>query len=102
MITRRVVFMLIGLVLAILARGLWAPVAASSTSRGSYRWADERPVIDEPRDSLQPASGGGVRLDRYGNEIESAIGDYRLDGSGDVYERHSPQTEVASLPGPSI
>jgi hypothetical protein len=39
------------------------------------------------------------RLDRYGNPIERAVGDYRTDPRGDVYERHAPDTAVLD-PGP--
>ena len=41
-------------------------------------------------------------LDLYGNEIESAVGDYRIDVRGDIYERHSPDTEVTRLKAPSL
>jgi hypothetical protein len=42
------------------------------------------------------------RVDVYGNEIEDAIGDYRIDPRGDVYESHSPDTEVSRLNAPTI
>jgi hypothetical protein len=41
------------------------------------------------------------RFDLYGNEIEEAVGDYRIDVRGDIYERHSPETEVTRLTAPS-
>ena len=40
------------------------------------------------------------RVDLYGNEVEEAVGDYRIDVRGDVYERHSPDTEVTQLAAP--
>jgi hypothetical protein len=40
------------------------------------------------------------RLDLYGNEIDEAVGDYRVDPAGDLYERHSPDTAVLTL-GPA-
>ena len=39
--------------------------------------------------------------DIYGNEIEDAVTDYRIDPAGAVYERHSPETEVPHL-GPPV
>jgi hypothetical protein len=42
------------------------------------------------------------RLDLYGNEVEDAIGDYRLDRHGSIYERHSPETALAPLPAPIL
>jgi len=49
----------------------------------------------------QLLKAGEPHLDIYGNEIEDALGDYRIDPAGDVYERHSPETEVARL-GPPL
>jgi hypothetical protein len=37
------------------------------------------------------------RVDIYGNEVEDAVVDYRIDVRGDLYERHAPQT---ALPKP--
>jgi hypothetical protein len=39
--------------------------------------------------------------DLFGNEVDEAVGDYRVDTRGDIYERHSPETEVPRL-GPPI
>lgn len=44
--------------------------------------------------------GEGRQLDRYGNEVERAVSDYRIDYRGDVYERHSPQTAMPALAPP--
>jgi hypothetical protein len=44
----------------------------------------------------------GFIVDRYGNPIEEAIGDYRVDPRGDIFERHSPTTAVPRLPDPSV
>jgi hypothetical protein len=43
----------------------------------------------------------GVLLDRYGNEVETAIGDYRVDPLGEMYERHSPDTALPQLLPPT-
>ena len=40
------------------------------------------------------------RFDLLGNEVEPAIGDYRIDVEGDLYEHHSPDTEITELPVP--
>jgi hypothetical protein len=42
----------------------------------------------------QPA---GFRLDLFGNEVSDAVGDYRIDRRGEVYEWHSPDTAVLRL-----
>jgi hypothetical protein len=50
----------------------------------------------EQRDEL---SAAGVR-DRFGNEVSDAVAEFKLDGTGSLYEVHSPQTELAALPAP--
>ena len=37
------------------------------------------------------------KIDVLGNEVDDAVGDYRIDVQGDIYERHSPETEVRKL-----
>ena len=38
--------------------------------------------------------------DLYGNEVTDAVAKYRLDDAGDLYEVHSPQTELPRLGSP--
>jgi hypothetical protein len=40
------------------------------------------------------------KVDLFGNEIDDAVGDYRVDVKGEIYERHSPDTEVSRLRPP--
>jgi hypothetical protein len=44
------------------------------------------------------ADGSGI--DVFGNEVDEAVCDYRVDVRGDLYERHSPETEVPRLRPP--
>ncbi len=39
--------------------------------------------------------------DFYGNEVIDAVAEYKLDGTGSLYEVHSPQTELPSLASPT-
>jgi hypothetical protein len=39
--------------------------------------------------------------DLYGNEVERAVGGYRVDLRGDLYEEHNPDTAVLKLGPPS-
>ena len=41
------------------------------------------------------------RFDLFGNEVEEAVADYRIDLRGSLYERHSPDTAVPKLGSPS-
>ena len=42
------------------------------------------------------------RVDLYGNEISDAVGDYRVDPRGELYERHAPDTAVLKLGEPGV
>jgi len=46
--------------------------------------------------SMNP-DASGTSIDVFGNEVDEAVGDYRVDPRGDLYERHSPDTEVPRL-----
>lgn len=52
----------------------------------------------EPDDSIGPRP----RVDLFGNEIEEAVADYRIDLRGGLYERHSPDTAVQKLGSPTM
>ena len=41
------------------------------------------------------------KLDIYGNEVERAVGGYRTDPTGELYEEHNPDTAVLKLGPPS-
>jgi hypothetical protein len=41
------------------------------------------------------------RADLYGNLVDEAVGDYRIDGRSDLYERHAPDTALLRLGPPS-
>lgn len=40
------------------------------------------------------------QFDLYGNQIDEAVGDYRVDPRGDLYEQHSPDTAILKLGPP--
>ena len=42
------------------------------------------------------------RVDLNGNEIDAAIGDYRVDTHGEMYERHAPDTALLHLSAPEL
>ena len=42
------------------------------------------------------------RVDLNGNEIDAAVGDYRVDGRGELYERHAPDTALLHLSAPKL
>lgn len=42
------------------------------------------------------------RVDLNGNEVDAAVGDYRIDGRGEMYERHAPDTALLHLSAPEL
>jgi hypothetical protein len=119
MITLRVWFVVSATALVLAVSSVWAAVASPArgfhmattptisrvgpvtpwTSLGSGRtFGSSRQVTDDLFSVLDPAAQ--PHLDVYGNEIDDAVTDYRVDPRGDVYERHSPETEVPRLAPP--
>jgi hypothetical protein len=100
----------IGLVwlLALLAgRGMWHSASASAVTATSAGFTDQASwppytVTSEPlMEPHDPETSGSPRFDLFGNEIEEAIADYRVDLRGGIYERHSPETAVQKLGAPT-
>jgi len=98
----RVTIGIIYIAIALIARGIWVetftpsaahfvPDASPTTAVSDFADPDE-PLLDWSESR---------RMDRYGNPIETAIGDYRVDPRGEMYERHSPETAVTRLAVPS-
>jgi len=75
-----------------------SPIAASPSSATTIRdWLVPESAQAGASDRDTGSSSG---IDVFGNEIDEAVGDYRVDMRGDLYERHSPDTEVPKLPPP--
>jgi hypothetical protein len=55
----------------------------------------ERPSWQEIRRVQAPTR------DIYGNQVDRAVGGYRVDPRGDLYEEHNPDTAVLKLGPPS-
>jgi len=67
----------------------------------SYAHEDPNTTVSDFSQGLPVAPSREFIVDRYGNRIEEAVGDYRVDPRGDIFERHSPATAVPRLPDPS-
>jgi hypothetical protein len=78
-----------------------AAVGAPAVAAGSL--FTRAPVISSPsvvRVTAHPDQVRDDAVDAYGNEVTTAVAEYSLDGDGDLYERHSPQTELPHLGAP--
>jgi hypothetical protein len=96
MITLRVWFVMISMAIVLAGASVWTairPAAAVSVSPPSPTVLQ---LLDRSDDTADEP-----RTDLFGNEIQDAVGDYRVDRRGDVYESHSPDTAVTRL-GPPV
>jgi hypothetical protein len=92
----------IRLVLAAIALVGWGMWSEEGQLRSSpYAYEDPNTTVSDFSQGLPEAPSREFIVDRYGNRIEEAVGDYRVDPRGDIFERHSPATAVPRLPDPS-
>ena len=61
-------------------------------------------VLDAGTPSLpqRDADWAEPRVDLNGNEVDVAVGDYRVDRRGEMYERHAPDTALLHLSAPEL
>jgi hypothetical protein len=95
---------------AILSAGsyIWTIHTTAQPITGVEPRIDTTSVLDEVVNGaakLEPASDDDwaePHLDLNGNEIDDAVGDYRVDERGELYERHAPDTAVLHLGAPRL
>jgi hypothetical protein len=100
----RVAIGMVWLASLLAGRGIWYPAVTSPVAATSAEITDQfvLPTAEAgKRMALPEGEPADPKVDLFGNEIEDAIADYRLDLRGSVYERHSPETAVAALGSPS-
>ena len=91
---------LLSLAFVLVGRGVWTVrPSAEGHHVSTMKWqvtpvAEPLPEVGRDQD-FEPS-----QVDVLGNEVDDAVGDYRVDIRGDIYERHSPETEVAHLKPP--
>lgn len=95
----------VGMVILFTGSNLWTkhsvpePIAASSTPR-----VDTTSVLDDAvkYGTMHDDDWADPRVDLNGNEIDNAVGDYRVDPRGEMYERHAPDTALTHLGAPGM
>ena len=97
----RIVIRSILATMVVVGCGMWIDDTQISPSRDAPHYRSTTTVSDRAWDEIPPPGGRAFILDLYGNRIEEAVGDYRVDPRGDIFERHSPSTAVPRLPDPS-
>src|SRR5262245_52533882 len=70
--------------------GSQVPTASSSLPDGAAR-------ADNGQSSADDSDG---TVDLFGNEVDDAVAKYKFDGTGSLYELHSPQIELPRLGSP--
>lgn len=103
-VTGRVIVGLLWLTLLMVVAGAWNAGASRPEDASAPPGARTIPVLGGAlySDAFGADAAGEPRIDLYGNEVEDAVGDYRIDVRGDIYERHSPDTEVTQLASPRM
>lgn len=105
--TGRVIVGLLWLVILVVLGGAWGASQAKSASQSG---ATRAKAISQNGERSAPApirrSSNELmvapELDLFGNEIERAVTDYRIDFEGGTYEAHSPDTAITRLSAPSL
>lgn len=94
----RVLVGLICVLAFLLGHQLWTPrvSAVRLTGTGTVYRPPYIVGIEDSDRNAQP------RLDLLGNEVDEAVGDYRVDSVGTLYERHSPDTALLKLGAPGV
>lgn len=93
---------------AVAGHEMWTPrviavhqAEITSISIPLVEGAVEVPAEGTPQDASAIADPyTQPQFDLYGNQIDEAVGDYRIDPRGDLYEQHSPDTALLKLGPP--
>lgn len=59
-------------------------------------------ISSSPGQDSAEESDGTSKTDFEGDEVSPALATYGIDRDGNLFEVHSPHTEVPHLPGPTI
>ena len=99
----RAVLVALGLAILLAGSHIWGKYAISRPITVTiHPQADTTSVLDEAATgAAQRDEGRGdwaeARVDVNGNEIDEAVGDYRVDSRGEMYEHHAPDTALPHL-----
>jgi hypothetical protein len=103
---RRISILIMAMSLAVALCHAWIEQASSQTQRAmAFQSATATTsVVDNGVPTLPTRSDDWAepRVDLNGNEIDAAVGDYRVDRHGEMYERHAPDTALLHLSAPEL
>lgn len=84
----RLVVATIWITIVLVTRGIWTATALPAEYPEMLGDSSISVGAPEANDYQRP------RVDLYGNEVENAVVDYRIDDRGDLFERHAPRTAL--------
>ena len=91
---------------ALAGHEMWTPgVSAVPEARQTETTSISIPLVEEARGAeltSVPDPYTQPQFDLYGNQVDEAVGDYRVDPLGDLYEQHSPDTAILNLGPPGV
>jgi hypothetical protein len=93
---------------AIAGHEMWTPRVSSTThavARQTETTAISIPLVEQAGAedaSITANPGTQPQFDLFGNQIDEAVGDYRIDPRGDMYEQHAPDTALLKLGPPGV
>lgn len=101
--TGRVIVGVLWLVILVAVAGAWSAGARAARAAQRPIAAPTEPAAGQRQPiSLRDDLADPSRIDLYGNEVEPAVTEYRIDFQGDLYESHSPDTAITELGAPTL
>src|SRR5438132_560544 len=102
MLRFRVLVGVLWVLAAIAGHQMWTPrvSAVAQPVRLTETTSISIPLVEQAagEDAAVVADPGTEpQFDVYGNQIDEAVGDYRVDPRGDLYEQHAPDTALLKL-----
>jgi hypothetical protein len=103
---QRVWIIVIGLSIVVaLSEGWWQRSTAGLQHAIAFPPSFRTTSVLDPRRPALPQRNDDwaePRSDLNGNKIDAAVGDYRVDTRGEMYERHAPDTALIHLSAPEL
>ena len=96
----RVILAAIWVAILLVSRSIWTTSAAAALFSPPLDVSTT--AVSDDDTMAAPVSRMKPRIDLYGNPIDSAVGDYRIDIRGDIYEHHDPDTAIPNLAPPGV
>jgi hypothetical protein len=98
----RVALGIICAAILLVSHGIWTATSTSLTMMPRTAIDSGTAAISDAGADEVPGGASEPLVDLHGNEIETALGDYRIDPRGGVYEQHAPDTAVGRLAPPGV